>query len=184
MQSGDYLELEGEDDCAHYDERGELITRFKPVCPNGWPTMNEGDNSITIQASSVQQALTPRVEVVSMNLGNPFGTRSDKVDWKYLKDEYELPRTIHAQDGLSNKLNVFRRNEQANHQTTTQNSKSNSMSQAQEPIRKPTPTPRRLLDSRDNLEHYKASERNDYPKSASTPKTRAPPSLESHSTRR
>lgn len=167
MQSGDYLELEGEDDCAHYDERGELITRFKPVCPNGWPTMNEGDNSITLQASSVQQALTPRVEVVSMNLGNPFGTRSDKVDWKYLKDEYELPRTIHAQDGLSNKLNVFRRNEQD--KSPNDNPKLEIelyVASAGANTQAYADASALVLDSCDNLEHYKASERNDYPKFA------------------
>ena len=60
LQSGQYIELEGIDDCVLYDERGELISRFRPQVEK-LPLLAEGANTIRFGCTPPQgQARGPR----------------------------------------------------------------------------------------------------------------------------
>ncbi|MCK5802787.1 MAG: hypothetical protein KAI66_08145, partial [Lentisphaeria bacterium] len=110
MQSGHYLELEGVEECAHYDERGELVKRFAPTCPDGAPVLKSGENSIGFTGKG-PEGIHLRADVAVLSLGKPFGRRSDKVGWKALSVDYDVPRIIMAEDGKDNVWTVKRRDE-------------------------------------------------------------------------
>lgn len=104
--SGDYIEFPGNGLANHFNERGELISRFKPECPNGYPNIKNGNNSLSLTASE-QSA---RAEVTLFTNGKPFGTQSKAVNWDYLKLEYDMPLHIFREDGTDNAWNIIARN--------------------------------------------------------------------------
>jgi hypothetical protein len=110
MQSGHYLELEGIEDCAHYDERGELVRRFVPACPDGVPVLQPGANRLSLNGKGTAE-LSLRADVAVLSLGEPFGRRAATVDWTVLSRDYDVPRLITAEDGKDNAWTIRRRNE-------------------------------------------------------------------------
>ena len=110
MESGHYLELEGVEDCAHYDERGELVKRFTPTCPDGVPLLKSGDNSVSFTCKG-PAGVHLRADVAVLSLGVPFGRRSENVDWEVLSVDYDVPRIITAEDGKDNVWTIKRRDE-------------------------------------------------------------------------
>ncbi|NLF16166.1 MAG: hypothetical protein GX595_02765 [Lentisphaerae bacterium] len=110
LESGHYLEFEGLDDCAHYDERGELLARFVPACPDGEPRLLPGENRLDLSGGAGSDG-SRRAEVTVMALGEPFGRRAEAVDWARLERDYGLPRVILAEDGRDNAWTVYRRDE-------------------------------------------------------------------------
>ena len=112
LKSGHYIEMENVDDYRHYNERGELLEYVEPsFSPDQRPLLLNGQNKIAFQAASVDGATSARAKITVISLGNPFGTRSENVDWNYMKDDYELPRTILGNEGLSKIWTIIQRDE-------------------------------------------------------------------------
>jgi hypothetical protein len=111
LQSGQYIELEGIDDCVLYDERGELISRFRPQVEK-LPLLAEGANTIRFGCTS-PQGHSARAEVTVVSLGQPFGGRRPEaeIDWKRLDREYDIPRIVTRLDGADNVWNIVRRSD-------------------------------------------------------------------------
>ncbi len=111
MESGQYIELEALDDCVLYDERGELITRFRPQVET-LPTLAEGGNAVRFDCAAPER-LSARAEVTVVSLGQPFGTRraDSEIDWTRLDREYDVPRTFTRTDGADNVWQIVRRSD-------------------------------------------------------------------------
>ena len=111
LQSGQYIELESMDDCVLYDERGELISRFRPQVEN-LPLLAEGASTIRFDCTA-PEGLSARAEVTVVSLGQPFGSRRTdaEIDWKRLDREYEIPRVVTRVDGTDNVWNIIRRSD-------------------------------------------------------------------------
>jgi hypothetical protein len=109
LQSGQYIELESIDDCVLYDERGELVRRFRPQVDT-LPTLAEGKNSLQFDCQPPQE-MNARAEVTVVSLGAPFGDRRDEaeIDWARLDREYEIPRVVTRIDGYDNVWTIVRR---------------------------------------------------------------------------
>jgi len=109
LQSGQYVELESIDDCVLYDERGELISRFRPQVEK-LPLLAEGANAIRFGCAP-PQGHSARAEVTVVSLGQPFGDRRPEaeIDWKRLDREYDIPRIVTRFDGADNVWNIVRR---------------------------------------------------------------------------
>ena len=99
------------DDCVLYDERGELIRRFRPQVEN-LPLLAEGANTIRFDCTA-PEGLSARAEVTVVSLGQPFGSRraDAEIDWKRLDREYDVPRVVTRVDGTDNVWNVIRRSD-------------------------------------------------------------------------
>ncbi|MDY0170280.1 MAG: LamG-like jellyroll fold domain-containing protein [Thermoguttaceae bacterium] len=111
MQSGQYLELEAMDDCVLYDERGELIARFRPQV-EALPTLAEGTSAIRFDCTP-PEGPSARAEVTIVSLGQPFGTRraESEIDWARLDRDYDIPRVVTRTDGSDNVWSILRRSE-------------------------------------------------------------------------
>ncbi len=111
LQSGQYLELESIDDCVLYDERGELISRFRPQVDT-LPLLAEGANTLRFDCTR-PEGLSARTEVTVVSLGQPFGSRraDAQIDWKRLDREYEVPRVVTRLDGVDNVWAIARRSD-------------------------------------------------------------------------
>jgi hypothetical protein len=109
LQSGQYIELEDMDDCVLYDERGELIRRFRPQTET-LPLLAEGSNSLRFDCEAPRNA-SARAEVTVVSLGSPFGSRRDEseINWSRLDREYDIPRVVTRTDGIDNAWNIVRR---------------------------------------------------------------------------
>ncbi len=111
LKSGQYIELESADDCVLYDERGELLSRFRPQAAS-LPRLAEGANSLRFDCTP-PQGLSARAEVTVVSLGQPFGSRraETEIDWSRLDREYEVPRIVTRTDGVDNLWTIVRRAE-------------------------------------------------------------------------
>ena len=111
LQSGQYIELEGIDDCVLYDERGELLSRFRPQVEK-LPLLAEGANAIRFGCTP-PQGQSARAEITVVSLGQPFGGRRPdaEIDWKRLDREYDIPRVVTRLDGADNVWNIVRRSD-------------------------------------------------------------------------
>ena len=109
LQSGQYMELESMDDCMLYDERGELIRRFRPQVDR-LPTLAEGENTLRFDCARRRaSARGPRSPWCPWDL--PFGNRraDASIDWGRLDREYEIPRVVTRPDGRDNVWTIVRR---------------------------------------------------------------------------
>jgi hypothetical protein len=109
LQSGQYLELESLDDGTLYDERGELLQRFRPEIAE-LPILAEGENALRFDCEP-PEGLRARAEVTVISLGKPFGSRRPdaQIDWQRLDREYDIPRIITQTDGGDNAWSIVRR---------------------------------------------------------------------------
>jgi hypothetical protein len=109
LQSGQYIELEEMDDCVLYDERGELIGRFRPQAE---PVLllAEGPSSLRFDCEAPKDA-SARAEVTVVSLGPPFGGCRDEseINWNCLAREYDVPRVVMQTDGIDNVWSIVRR---------------------------------------------------------------------------
>jgi len=87
LKSGDFLELEPTGDCAHYNDKGDLLALVRPTAA---PALRPGENTVTFNCA--------RAEVTLNAFGTPFGTLNPRrqIGWKHLAREYEMPRWITA----------------------------------------------------------------------------------------
>ncbi len=111
LKSGQYIELESMDDCVLYDERGELLSRFRPQAAS-LPRLAEGANTLRFDCTP-PEGLSARAEVTVVSLGQPFGSRraETEIDWSRLEREYEIPRVVTRTDGVDNLWSIVRRAE-------------------------------------------------------------------------
>ncbi len=114
LQSGQYLELEGMNDCVLYDERGELICRFRPQVES-LPSLAKGTNTLRFDCVAPKNA-SARAEVTMVSLGKPFGSRrvESEINWTRLDREYDVPRVVTRTDGIDNVWSIVRRADSPN----------------------------------------------------------------------
>lgn len=108
LQSGQYIELESIDDCVHYDERGELLSRFRPQV-RALPVRPRGESTLRFDCAP-PEGLSARAEITVVSLGEPFGARraDAEIDWKRLDREYDIPRIVTRCDGADNAWTIVR----------------------------------------------------------------------------
>ena len=109
LQSGQYIELEEMDDCVLYDERGELICRFRPHAET-LPSLAKGSSSLRFDCVAPKDA-SARAEVTVVSLGPTFGKRRDEseINWNRLDREYDMPRVVTRTDEIDNVWSIVRR---------------------------------------------------------------------------
>ena len=109
VESGQYIELESMDDCVLYDERGDLVRRFRPQADR-LPTLAEGHSAVRFD-SERPEGLNARAEVTVITLGPPCGNRRPEaeIDRARLGREYEIPRIITQTEGHENVWTIVRR---------------------------------------------------------------------------
>ena len=109
LQSGQYIELEGMDDCVLYDERGALIQRFRPQAET-LSSLAQGANSVRFDCTAPKDA-SARAEVTVVSLGQPFGERraESEINWSRMDREYDIPRVLTRTDGTDNAWSIVRR---------------------------------------------------------------------------
>jgi hypothetical protein len=107
LHSGDFLEAEPTGDCAHYNDKGDLLALIRPVTAADWPVLRSGENAVTFDCERPPGA-SARAEVTVNASGTVFGTSNprSKVGWKYLAREYEMPRWITAPGNTNNVWDV------------------------------------------------------------------------------
>lgn len=160
LTSGDYVEIEGPDGIAYYNERGELQDRVKPET---LPAFTAGDNTITLSAKGMD-GLNTRAELTVCPLGEPFGKMAEKPDWSALAQEYEMTRLITAKDLASNdnSWTIIGR-AGATRPRLEIEIEAQTIGAASEAHNAPDA---RIVDDCAALDEYRASERNDYAKFA------------------
>jgi len=101
IQSGQYIEFESLNDCRLYDERGEVLQRIPPQ--GDVPTMLAGDNAIEFSCLP-PEGHNARANITLITQGKPLRgvAPKEKIDWKWLKTEYDEPRIIQSLDGKQN----------------------------------------------------------------------------------
>ncbi|TVS15189.1 MAG: hypothetical protein EA424_16970 [Planctomycetaceae bacterium] len=111
LRSGHYIELESIDDCVLYDERGELIRRFRPEA-DAVPILAAGKNRLRFDCQPPEGSRA-RAEVTVISLGQPFGQRraDSQIRWQRLDRQYDIPRIITRIDGDDNAWTIVRRAE-------------------------------------------------------------------------
>lgn len=115
LKSGDFLELEPTGDCAHYDDKGDLLALVRPAAAAGWPALKSGENVVAFECKK-PTGVSARAEITLSVFGTPFGTPNPraKIGRKNLTREYEMPRWITAPEGANNVWDLpVRPNEQA-----------------------------------------------------------------------
>ncbi len=109
MQSGQYIEMESFDDCVLYDERGELLQRFRPQT-DSFPILAHGSNSLGFNCTASPDS-NARAEVTVIALGAPFGGPRDssEINWQHLKREYDIPHVVTRLDAIDNAWSIAAR---------------------------------------------------------------------------
>ena len=104
LESGQYIECET-GDCRVHDERGEVIRR---IVPQGeLPELGAGDNPVAFECEGPAE-LRNRANVTVISTGPALRNTATagKVDWSWLRTEYDDLRTILALDGKQNEWNL------------------------------------------------------------------------------
>ncbi len=101
LQSGQFLEIESDSGCVHYDEAGELLQRI--ALATAVPVIRSGDNELIFDCEK-PDGFSARAEVTVSAFDAPFGTprAKDEIDWSKLDREYDMPRWITEPDGADN----------------------------------------------------------------------------------
>ncbi len=107
LTSGQYLEWEGPEGGVLYDERGELLQRFRLDAE--LPLLAAGTNQLKFDCQPPGDS-SARAEVTLVALGEPFGQARDpeQIGWKYLDREFDLPRIVTRRDGVDNVWHLVR----------------------------------------------------------------------------
>jgi hypothetical protein len=106
LASGDYVELDTADDCRVYDERGALLQRV--ALPGPLPQWQTGTNRLAF-ACTPPERTAPRAEITTIVSGPALEGRTPdaQVNWRLLRDEYDMPRVVTKLDGRENVWNVL-----------------------------------------------------------------------------
>ncbi len=86
IETGQFLEFRGVDDCKLYGSKGEEIRDVEPA--GAVPTLDPGENEIQF-ACEPQADVSPRAYVSVITQGDPFGgaNPSDQIRWEFLRSE-------------------------------------------------------------------------------------------------
>lgn len=106
IETGQFLEFRGLDDCTLYGPKGEEI---REVVPTGdVPALEPGENEIKL-THEPETGVHPRAYVSVISHGEPFGgtNPSDQIRWKFLRREDDAPHVIRALDGVQNQWDVI-----------------------------------------------------------------------------
>jgi len=106
LESGSFIELESMDDCRLYNERCALVERLRPE--GQLPTVAAGTNEVAFTCDG-PKGYSARAEVTVITCGEPLRGRAPEkdVNARYLRSEYDMPRTILALDGRQEKWQTF-----------------------------------------------------------------------------
>jgi hypothetical protein len=106
IETGQFLEFRGLDDCKLYGPKGEEI---RDVVPTGdVPALEPGENEIKL-THEPETGVHPRAYVSVISHGEPFGgtNPSGQIRWKFLRREDDAPQVIRALDGVQNQWDVI-----------------------------------------------------------------------------
>jgi hypothetical protein len=106
IETGQFLEFHGPDDCKLYGPKGEKI---RDVAPEGdVPTLELGENEIKL-THEPEAGVNPRAYVSVIAQGEPFGgtNPTDQIRWEFLRREDDAPHVIRALDGVQNHWDVI-----------------------------------------------------------------------------
>lgn len=105
LRSGDYVELDPSEGCRLFDARGELKEWVEAPLP--LPMVKPGANALRFRGM-VSPPLAARARVTVIATGHPLrGKAPDSgIDWRPLRDEYALPRTVLRLDGKQNRWKI------------------------------------------------------------------------------
>ena len=102
LASGDFVELEPDGLCTHYNDRGDPLASIH--CGTGVPpVLHSGINAVLFDCEK-PQGVSARAEVTLNAFGTPFGTPNPrrKIGWNHLTREYEMTRLITEPNGSDN----------------------------------------------------------------------------------
>lgn len=108
LRSGDFMELEPGGPCAHFNDKGELLARVRPVAAASWPMLRAGENAAAFGCGPLRGA-SARAEVTISAVGAAFGSPNPcgEIGWAHLGREHEMTRVITAPDGEDNTWDVM-----------------------------------------------------------------------------
>ena len=86
METGQYLEFRGVDDCRLYGKKGEEICQVVPV--GDVPTLDAGENEIQLSFDTEEGAVAPRAHVTVITQGAAFGGKNPP---DAIREEFLLP---------------------------------------------------------------------------------------------
>ncbi|NOZ23652.1 MAG: hypothetical protein GXP25_21460 [Planctomycetes bacterium] len=106
LDSESVIEFDGMDDIRVYDDRYALLERL--TLPGEPPVLKAGENKLTFTAEA-QKGFPVRAQVTVVASGPALRGRNapEKVDRRYLREEFEFPRTLLTLDGEQNRWEVF-----------------------------------------------------------------------------
>ena len=106
IETGQFLEFRGANDCRLYGPQGEDIRELIP--PGDVPVVAAGGNAARFSCEA-RTGVRPRAYVSVMTHGETFGGRNppDQIRWEYLRREVEDPRVVCALDGVQNQWDVI-----------------------------------------------------------------------------
>lgn len=99
LKSGDFLELEPNGACFHYNEKGDLVARVASIPAADGPMLSPGENALAFHCQK-PPGVSARAEVTLLAAGPAFGRMNPRssVGWESIAREYEMPRWIIAGD--------------------------------------------------------------------------------------
>ncbi|HOQ29244.1 MAG TPA: hypothetical protein PLH36_10935, partial [Armatimonadota bacterium] len=106
LESGQSIEMESPAECRLLDDRGALVERFAPR--GAVPALSPGENRVAFECDAVE-GYRPRARVTVITEGPPLRGRAprEKVDERWLREEYDDPRLIRAIDGKENTWEIW-----------------------------------------------------------------------------
>jgi len=89
LRSGDFIELDPEGRCVHYNRAGDPVADFALAQP---PVLQQGTNAVQFSARRSAENL-PRAEITLISRGELFGGGKEGggIEWSYLKRHCEMP---------------------------------------------------------------------------------------------
>ncbi len=99
MTSGDFIELEPDGQCTHFDERGFPLTRIALFANQDHPLSRAGENQLEFKCTQPTNG-NGRAELTLNFFGEKFGSRNvaAHIDRKYMRREYVMPFPVIAPD--------------------------------------------------------------------------------------
>lgn len=106
LESGQSIEMESPAECRLLDDRGALVERFAPR--GAVPALSPGENRVAFECDAVE-GYRPRARITVIAEGPPLRGRAprEKVDERWLREEYDDPRLIRAIDGKENAWEIW-----------------------------------------------------------------------------